>query len=253
MRPDEDYVKRSLEEYLSDVIGDFKIIEGEDPPDYYVQYDNTKILLEVTRADPVFLGKEGLGNRTTNDIALIRLCNQLNDEFGSRIVPPKTLLLSIKGPISNYPKFKKAIKQTISSITEDKKLLSDIYNNWMSLDIGGTKIGIILIDNLPEKKRISGLIGVVDNKELININVQTRLILENIITEKENKTKIINGMEWHGEKWLAVLNGYPLADADNYVRAIQRIKITHTFSKIFLIENDYKVTNLFNLSSDGNA
>ena len=63
VRADEIYVKKSIEKYLSEIYEDFEIVEGEAPPDYYVLCGDKRILLEVTRAEPIYLGKKGAENR----------------------------------------------------------------------------------------------------------------------------------------------------------------------------------------------
>ena len=47
-----------------------------------------------------------------------------------------------------------------------------------------------------------------------------------------------------GKKWLAILNNYWLASNDTYKRALCNLEENHTFSKIFLIEENFKVTEI---------
>ena len=92
---------------------------------------------------------------------------------------------------------------------------------------------------------ITGLIGA--KNAILNIDTQVKLILIDRISDKENKTKIINGLEWTGEKWLAILNTYCLADKTNYLQAINEMEYKHTFNKIFLIEENHNVTELYSI------
>jgi len=248
MRQDECYVKRSLEQYLSKFSENIKIIEGEDPPDFYVLYNGKKILLEVTRADPIFVDEKGVGNRNTSDISLIRLCNKLNVELGSKIDSQKTLCLSINGPINNFSKFKKSLNQKIWSIVNDRNQLENLYNVPVNINIENESIQINIIDSTPENKRICGFIGVASSKNVFNICRQASLILDQRIAEKEKKMEYINGLKWLGEKWLAILNDYFLASSETYIRAIEENKTPHTFSKILLVEEECRVTEIFNSS-----
>lgn len=245
MRNDEIYAKESLVKYLSKDYENLEIIQGEDPPDFYVLYSNNKILLEVTRAEPIYSDKEGIKNRNTIEISLIELCDQLDQDVGSQIIPGKTLYVFIKGPIANYSKFKTSLRKKVISIIQHVNLLYSFYNHWIDINIEGNMIQMKLIDSTAEKKRICGLISIADNNAILNIDLQAGLILEERILTKEHKTKIINGSEWYGEKWLAILNGYFLASSETYISAIRRKQISHSFSKIFLIEEQYSVTEIF--------
>lgn len=154
MRADEIYVKKSIEKYLSEIYEDFEIVEGEDPPDYYVLCGDKRIQLEVTRAEPIYLGKKGAENRNTNEESLLRVHDQLNNELGSKIDPQKTLWLCIKGPINNYPQFRKSLKEKIASIARDVNLL----NGWIDIDIEGNIIQITAFDSSEKERRIVDLL-----------------------------------------------------------------------------------------------
>jgi len=250
IRPEETYARTSLERYLSGKPGKFKILDNyKDPPDFYVLHNRKLILLEVTCAYSALLENGELKSRITFSESLSHLTAKLNYELGSRFSPHRTLSLSIYGPIKEYSDFKKEIRAKISSITEDKDLLNIICTDWTDIDINGVLIKAILVGTSPEHPRIWGMVGIEAKKAIADINLHTCLILQDRIKDKEAKTKLTDGRIWYGEKWLAIINQYPLANTDNYLRAIEEIDINHTFSQIFLIEGDYKVTSLFSITT----
>ena len=77
-----------------------------------------------------------------------------------------------------------------------------------------------MINSSPQKKRIVGFVSIHNNKTIVDIEAQAGLILSNRIKDKEEKTKIINNVEWRGKKWLAIYNNYWLASSETYKRAI---------------------------------
>jgi|GEM_PF-6498382 len=101
MRTDEEYVKSSIEKYMQNNAEEVSIIEGDEPPDYYVIYQNRKILLEITRAESLYLNNGKLNTRNTIDQTIIKLCHEINNEIGIEINENKSLLLDTKGPLVN--------------------------------------------------------------------------------------------------------------------------------------------------------
>lgn len=92
MRSDEKYVNDSLERYLSKIYEGFETIEDENPPDFYVKYNNKKILLEVSRTEPVYYGEKVIKCRNTIAASLIiNLCSKLDNELGLKIASEKAL------------------------------------------------------------------------------------------------------------------------------------------------------------------
>lgn len=244
MRTDEEYVKLSIEKHIKNNFEEVSIIEGDEPPDYYVLYKDRKILLEVTRAESVYKENSQLQNRNTIDQTIIRLCDVINEEVGIHIDKNQSLLLDIKGPLINYGKFKRSIKETILLFLNDNTKYQLSQSNWIELNACGNDIRVKTIETSPLSKRVIGFAGIKNSRAITNIGEQVLLILEDRIKIKEDKTKVINGIVWKEEKWLAILNNYWLASSDTYVRAMKQLKISHTFSKIFFVGEDYEVIQI---------
>lgn len=240
MRADEEYTRNAIKRYLNRTLSEFTITEGEDPPDYYVNIGTKKILLEITAAEGIYAFNDNIDNRKTVDVSLLRLCDQINDKFESRVSEGTSLLLYLKGPVLDFRDFKKALNRLI-----EQMIGKDIGDSWHIFDVCGetVKIKNIIHDQKWQKK----IIGAVDSKGAIpNIQLQTQLILNEIIKGKEAKTKIINGQKWNGEKWLGILNNYFLANPDNFIVAMNSLNVKHGFTRIFLVYGNSEVVEILN-------
>lgn len=230
MRIDEEYAKNSIKAYLGkhlNFIGD--IIEGENPPDYYIVKNNTKIALEITRVESIFNGESEKNKRKTSTESVSKLCDKLNNKFKNTIPAGKSLMLVLKVPIANFSKFKRRLETVLKRFLQEGEVFNENLNinsemvevKWISRGIDG-------------RKAVVGVIGV--KNPIINIQEQTQLILEKIIREKEVKLKKIKG-----KKCLGIINNYPLAEHKNFSQALRRINNNHVFSKIFIIGDNSEV------------
>ena len=234
MRADEEYAKNSIKRYLENNRDlSVNIVDGEDPPDFWVIEDKKKIALEITTAESIYIEESKKSKRRTVTESVAIFCDELNNEFKKLIPAGKSLMLILKVPVSNFSKFKKQLK-----IILKKFLQNEIYNK--SFNINGEIVEVRMIARDSNNfKAIRGMIRV--KKPNINIQEQTRLVLEKILSEKEVKLKKINGKNWNGEKWLGIINNYPLAEYKNFSHALREINNNHGFSKTFIIEDNSEV------------
>ena len=72
-----------------------------------------------------------------------------------------------------------------------------------------------------------------------DIGLNALLVLEERI---RNKSKLCASLR--KPLWLAMLNDYWLADAQTYLAASKRIKLTHCFERLFLVSDGGTVTEL---------
>lgn len=228
MRIDEEYAKNSIKNYLKNkqgFVGD--IVKGEDPPDYYVLAGDTKIAaLEITTAESIYRG-EGK-NRKTLEESLARFCDEINDELESSVPVEKTMFLIFNLPVLRYDAFKKGLLLELRRILQGgEKINKKLYIEREEIELRWVE------RNSCNHKAIIGMIGVKD--PIINIQEQTQLIMKKIIEDKKEKMEKI---VWKGEKWLGVINNYILAEGSNFLAALREMKIEHSFSKIFIIENN---------------
>lgn len=235
MRTDEEYAKNSIQAYLEKHLSfASKIIEGEDPPDYYVLRNNKKIALEITTAESIYSDESEKSKRKTSTESVAIFCDELNNEFKKLISAGRPLMLVFKVPITNFSKFKKNLKTIL------KKFLQEDGMSNKRLNINGEIVEARWITHSGDnRKAVIGMIGV--KNPIINIQEQTQLILEKIIRGKEIKLKKINSKNWNGEKWLGVINNYPLTEHKNFSQALCEINNNHVFSKIFIIGDNSEV------------
>lgn len=237
MRKDEEYAKNSIQAYLEKHLSfGVKIIEGEDPPDYYVLKNNRKIALEITTAESIYNDEDEKNKRKTSTESVAKYCDELNNEFKKIIPAGKSLMLALKVPIANFSKFKKQLKRILKNFLEESKM----SNKSKSLNINGEIVEARWVTHVDDnRKALIGVIGV--KNPIINIQEQTQLILEKITRGKEVKLKKINGKIWNGEKWLGVINNYPLAEHENFSQALREVNNNYGFSKIFMIGDNSEV------------
>lgn len=237
LKPDEVYAMKTLVKHFKQTNVNVEIIEGDDPPDLIAIRDGVKIPLEVTCAENKTIGKEGIGNRVSQDMFFINLCISIDKDLGIRIPSNKTLSLFIEGPTSNGAKFKVALKHLIQSIVEDEAKLNALQAHPLSTVIEDVPIKIKLFEDLPYRKRI---VGVISNRNgILNIVLECSIVLRDRVRDKDAKIHQVNG-----EKWLVILNHLVLADEHNFIEALSDLEIKHSFTKIYLID-DGKVFELF--------
>lgn len=238
MRANEEYAKESIKIYLESIsYPSFKIVMGENPPDYYcIETSGNKIPLEITTAESIYKDENEKSKKRTSTEALIKFCTQLDNNLKNLIPKGKSLILYLKVPVRNFSKFKKSLMSTLDKLIKKSKPFGN-----RSLNIYGELVEVHEISHGNNKRKT--IIGAITDKNpIIVVQEQTQLILNKIIKEKELKLKKINNGNYSGEKWLGVINNYPLADINNFKTAIKRID--HNFTRILLIEEDNKVSEI---------
>lgn len=243
-RAEEIKVRKAIEEYFRDVYkAEIKVVKGDEPPDYYVYMNNEKISLEVTAVTKKIFnnGVEDV-DKITNAIDKV-LC-RLNSNLSNDVDINKTLLVSMYIPLINFTKFKNNIENKISKFIHDNineinseeelKKTIDICNNELQIKainkIEGTLVASI---EMPKYHSANADIG-----------YQVKYSLFDRIKVKEKKTRFVKGVEWKGEKWLAIFNRYSLADKETYQRAMDDIEVLHSFNRIFIVDEDSSVYEL---------
>lgn len=236
MRADEEYAKKSIKIYLESILyPHFEIVMGENPPDYYcVEINGNKIPLEITTAKSIYKDENEKSKKRTSTETLIKFCNQLDNNYKNLIPKGKSIMLVFKVPVRNFNKFKKCLVSTLNKLIRKSKPLGN-----RNLNIYGEIVEVHEISHGDNKRK--AIIGAITDKNpIIVIQEQTQLILNKIIKEKESKLKKINNKS--GKKWLGIINNYPLADINTFKTAIK--VINHSFSKIFLVEENNKVSEI---------
>ncbi|RME56436.1 hypothetical protein D6779_10630 [Candidatus Parcubacteria bacterium] len=231
LRPDE---KFCIDAVVAAVGG--KWTPGENPPDAYLSTGTDNIAVEISTLTQHVKNHNGaLKSRLSEDAAVIRLCNELDEQLKNKIPAGQTVILLLSSPIKNARKLKLKLKDEIMSLVEIPSGRDGAVERKI---LGNT----IVIHYLPEY-RPSGrrIVGIVQNKKsTADILANAESILADRIAVKAQKC---NSLVSRGPVWLALLNKYWIADIDTYRQAMAHIAIEHPFDKILIISR-YKSVNV---------
>ncbi len=223
---DEQFVIESLSSKLG---GTWR--PGENPPDAYLMQGNIEVAIEISTLTQHVTGKSGaLEPRLSQDMGVLRLCNELNEELDNLIQPNKYIILTLHTPVDKLRKFKKILKDRLieianSGATED-----------VSSDIKGNIIKVHIVKDLgPSKKKV--VCVVVNRNSNPDITLNVNFILSHRVQDKTHKCSNVT----HRPLWLALFNDYWLADSNSFEQAMQQYSKVHPFEKIFLISGNREV------------
>ncbi|MGE0824697.1 MAG: hypothetical protein AB7G75_07195 [Candidatus Binatia bacterium] len=232
MRPDEAFVAHALVQFLGgpSIVSAF---DDEDPPDFYLTIADSRIGVEVTHLSPfTFEPGRTFGNRTTQDSFGLRLLDELDVKIGPSLPEDMSLLVILQVPVSNAARFRKKLTDWGTEIAITPKIGAQYERR-----IEGSKVRISVVPKRSTGKKIVGIVANTNSSTDIVLNA--RLILEDRIRAKsEICAKLSKPI------WLAVLNDYWLADADDYAAAYRQLEFTHCFERIFVVSYDGTVSEL---------
>lgn len=231
-RDDEQFVGSALVDYFGGPAC-AKISEGEDPPDLYLELEQMRVGVEVTRLSQFTLESDGeLGDRATQDMFGLRLVEALNEEIGPSLASDKSLLISLSLPVSNVRAFRKALSRFVRKIAD-----APADGSSEERIIEGSKVTISVTPRRASGKSVVGIIA--NHHSSADIGLNALLVLSDRIQVKSeicaNLPKPI---------WLALFNDYWLADAQTYEIAAKQSQDSGCFERIFLISDTGRVHEL---------
>ncbi len=200
---------------------------GEDPPDAYLIMDNREIAVEIStlmesRSD----GRGGAVSWASDVMSPARLVDELKEELRDEIPDGRGVILVLGYPFLN----KRAVKGPLKARIRD--LLSHPSAQCIQETFFGNKIEISISNN--GAKDVVGLI--IRSSLPLNDNLTTAWgILEERIAIKAETCR---PFKFGPPIWLALRNGYPLADIETYRQAMSMFSVDHPFEKILLISRD---------------
>lgn len=232
MRSDEAFVSRALVAFFGGPSSALAC-DGENPPDLYLTFSDSRVGVEVTRLSQFTIEPDGsLGNRATEDSFGLRLLNDLNATVGPSLPSNIGLLVGVKMPVPKASKFKKKLTAWVSQIAASP-MLGEQYEKV----IENSKATVSVVPERSTGKKIAGFVA--NSNSSADILANARLVLEDRIrTKNELCTSLSKPV------WLALLNDYWLADADTYALAAKQIAVEHCFERIFLVFENATVTEL---------
>jgi len=232
LRPDEEFVGRALAAFFSGQ-SLVSVSDGEDPPDLYLTFKESRVGVEVTRLSQFTFEPDGtFGNRATQDSFGMRLLEDLNATVGLSLPSDISLIVGVKMPVSNAAKFKKKLATWVSQIAI-KPVLGERHETM----IEDSKVTIAVVPERSTGKKVVGFVA--NNNSSADILANARLVLEDRIhTKSDICARLAKPV------WLALLNDYWLADADTYALAARQIVTTHCFERIFLVFENATVSEI---------
>jgi hypothetical protein len=229
--------QREDEEFVMDVVsktysGTWRC--GQDPPDAYLTVNNREVAVEIStlmesRPD----GRGGAVSWASDIMSPARLADELKDELRDEIPDGRGVILVCKYPFLN----KRAVKGPLKARIRD--LLSHPNAQSVRETFSGNEIEISISND--GAKDVTGLI-VRSSLPLDDLLTTAWCILEARITAKGEKCR---ALKFDHPIWLALRNGYPLADVETYRGGMNMFSANHPFEKILLISRDGSVDELW--------
>lgn len=231
MRSDERYMMKVLEKsFLKTSYRDYKILKGDEPPDYYIITASDLIALELTQCTSFI--KEGgeFVEAKSYYIPICRYFNNINRKYKGCI--SECVLFSVGFPIRNFRSFKNKFEKNLIGLVSTK--------------FGGVRSGTLMVDDERiEWKRLAGSL----NKGIVasifsktgyheySIRKHVDDVVRLAITKKDKKMRNLRCSKVT-QRWLVLLNDYFLADLRIYKIVIDELNLGHCFDKLFVINPD---------------
>ena len=209
--------------------------DGEDPPDFYLTFNNRRIAVEVTQLTPIAIGFDGsIGNRLSQDLPGLRIIEYLETTVGTYIPEQFSLLVGIEAPIARPTRVREElhglIEQLIPTLTPETEFEVVAAESKTTISV------------MPRGKARRKIIGYVANEHSSpNILMNAEFIIEDRI---RSKLVTCSSIAETTPIWLAMLNNYWLADGDTYQLALRNTRIRHCFERMFAISELGAVTEL---------
>jgi hypothetical protein len=231
MREDEKFVIESVAAFYS---GNWR--RGENPPDAYIDIGGRAIAVEISRLTQHVTTDSGTRERLSDDQTAVRLARELDEQLKHLVPDGTTVGIRLYPPILKMRKTKAELARNIIS------LINGNPSNGTELKLKIFDNDILVYVNQhgdPKFKKISAIIF--NPHSSPDILKNATYALEDRIKTKTTKCLTLENKTI----WLALLNGYWLADADTYHLAMKEISVPHAFEKIIVISDDGSLTILY--------
>ncbi len=230
LNEDEEFVIESLSRSVG---GSWR--PGEDPPDAYLVQGKIEVAVEISTLTQYVPTESGdLEPRLSQDMGILRMCDELNEELSEVIPSGSYVILTLTAPINKLRKFKSILKNKIIEIVNKGDLEQSTFDiNEISVKMHFVK------GKRPSGKKVIG--GVANKNASPHISSNVEFILGDRIQEKTVKCSSVT----HRPLWLALFNDYWLAQPDSYRAAMRQYSTKHPFDKIFVISGNRGVDLIY--------
>jgi hypothetical protein len=236
LRDDEEFIRRSVESYLREVDSVVQIEANKpDPPDCYAISKGMRIPMEITRAEMGFMHG---GTRQSNlgfINSLITLVEELSAKLDAQCYD-YFLEIYIEGPVLDYKTFKRYLEDEIRAFAVDSSKYSYDKFYFFYVGAGQDRVGIQKTHRRVKGQFLQANIAQKGDVDSYLIQGQTDAIYAHIVRQKN---RIMAAMD--GAKWLAIYNGYPLAEEHNIRAALAKLAKSHSFTRIFVVNGEGRV------------
>ena len=243
LRADEEFIRQRVESYLKRLDPAVQVATHKpDPPDCYVPSKGRTIPLEITRAEIEFEEGGVRKSNLTHVNSLFALVSDINPRYRD-YVSDYRLGIHIVGPVDNPRRFKKALEDLIARFVSDSPQIAckEFYDFG---DVDGERVMITKSRRENGQDFLLFSVGDKDHVASCLIQDETDAIYSCTIIKKDRAMAAIEG-----EKWLAIYNGYPLAEEHNIREALAKLAGKHSFTRIFVVSGD-DVFEIANQSSN---
>ncbi len=208
---------------------------GEDPPDVYLMQGAVEVAIEISTLTQHVTGKSGTPEpRLSQDMGVIRLCDELNKKIEGSVQPDKYVIITLHAPVDKLRKFKNILKDKLI------KIINSGTSDEVQVKINGNDIKVHVVNGQRSSgKKVVGIIANRNSNQNITSNVE--FILSHRIQDKTQKCSKVT----HRPLWLALSNDYWLAEVDSYKNAMQKYSERHPFDKILLISEKGEVHSIY--------
>jgi hypothetical protein len=178
-------------------------------------------------------GRGGTKSRLSEDAAAVWVAQTLNAELQSSIPDGRVVMLTLTSPVFKAKRTKDLLKEKII------ECVSNAGESQCEVSILDNKINIHVMPYDGPSAKVLGAIASANSSPDILKNAWA--ILEDRIAVKAVKC---SSLAFAGNKWLALLNDYWLADSDTYRQAFGLFSVDHPFEKILLVSTEGAITVL---------
>lgn len=215
-----------------------------DPPDSYVLGKGARIPMEITRAE---MGLMDRGRRKSS-LSFIYSIFDLVEELNAKLIFQNMgyfLELYIEVPVHDPRNFKHELENELRAFMEGSSNYA--YDEYYFFAVGANRerVGIAKVHGKANGQFLRANIGQKGDINSCLIQDQTNAIYAHIV---EQKNRIMSAIE--GEKWLAIYNGYPLAEEHNIREALANLARRHCFARIFVVDGKDRVFDFEEQSSN---
>jgi len=172
--------------------------------------------------------------RLSQDIGVLRLCDELNEVLKSKIPSGVYVLLKISSPLNKMRQTKTDLINKVTEIAQKEAPVNEVFETNRNL----IEIKVI-IGERPSGKKVVEVVSNHNSSPDILGNVLN--ILNKTINDKVTKCQNIV----HRPLWLVLFNDYLLAEPDIYKLVMGKLSIKHTFDKICLVLRNQEVHILY--------